>query len=46
MLCSRVLWIWLAKGPVLQRVVIDPNQLQVCSLLSLMYIVTIDINHK
>ena len=32
-------------GPVLQRVAIDPNQSQVCSLLSLMYILAIYINN-
>ena len=40
------------QGPVWQSAVIDPNQsqssnqLQVCSLVSLMYIVAIDINRK
>ena len=33
-------------GPVLQRLTFDPNQSQVCNLLSLMYIVAIDINRK
>ena len=44
------LWAKTLLGPVLQRVTIDPkqsqvsNQSQVCSLLSLMYIVVIDID--